>query len=178
MMADDLIHPDVIAKLWQVYSESPRAHLHACAWIANRQSSDADQDIPRPQRRGAIIILGMLAVARREIVTERVDLLLKIGLGPLGKADLVLARYTCVALQRVSGSVKKVKGKSVEPPDCTGNQQSLIFSSLLGSLSDKSNRLPMDNPIFQRLEDVIKHPASSLQWCVPVIVSLFNRYIS
>lgn len=26
------------------------------------------------------------------------------------KNDLVLARYSCVALQRISGSVKKVKG--------------------------------------------------------------------
>lgn len=91
MMVDNSVHPDVVAKLWQVYN--------------------AEQEIPRPQRRGAIIILGMLAVARREVVTERIESLLKIGLGPLGKADLVLARYTCVALQRVSGSVKKVKGK-------------------------------------------------------------------
>lgn len=28
------------------------------------------------------------------------------------QADLVLAKYTCIALNRVSGSVKKVKGKS------------------------------------------------------------------
>ena len=43
-----------------------------------------DAAIPKPQRQGAIIILGMLAVAKREVVTERVDLLLKIGLGNLG----------------------------------------------------------------------------------------------
>ena len=30
----------------------------------------------------------MLAVARRHIVTERVDVLLKVGLGPLGKVDM------------------------------------------------------------------------------------------
>jgi condensin complex subunit 1 len=70
----------------------------------------------------------MLARAKREIMTERVETLLKIGLGPFGKvslfsaiydssltsrcqADLVLARYTCIALQRLSGSAKKVKGK-------------------------------------------------------------------
>ncbi len=83
------------------------------------------------QRRGAIIILGMLAVAKRDVVTERVETLLNVGLGPLGQvssgrgvdfarhaetrtrhdqADLQLARYTCVALQRLSGSTKKVKG--------------------------------------------------------------------
>lgn len=68
----------------------------------------------------------MLALAKREVVTERVDSLLKIGLGPLGMVgrdvpyhepradtqnDLVLARYTCIALQRLGGSAKKVKGE-------------------------------------------------------------------
>ena len=33
----------------------------------------SDKPLPRNQRRGAIIILGMLAVARRHIVTERVE---------------------------------------------------------------------------------------------------------
>ena len=64
------------------------------------------------QRRGAIIILGMAASSKRQVVTDRVDVLLRVGLGPLGKADLILARYTCTALQKLSGSVKKVKGES------------------------------------------------------------------
>ena len=53
--------------------------------ILNCTTLGADRDIPRFQRRGAIIVLGMFAVARREIVTDRTDTLLKIGLGPLGK---------------------------------------------------------------------------------------------
>ncbi len=47
-----------------------------------------EQEIPKPQRQGAIIILGMLALAKREVVTERVDSLLKIGLGPLGMVSV------------------------------------------------------------------------------------------
>jgi hypothetical protein len=47
----------------------------------------ADKDIPRSQRRGAIVILGMVAVARRQVVTERIDTLLNVGLGPLGKVS-------------------------------------------------------------------------------------------
>lgn len=88
--------------------------------------SAAERNIPARQRRGAILIIGMLAVAKRNIITDRVDALLKIGLGPVGKvgiflhsyavadyciqADLMVARHTCVALQRLNGSVKKVKG--------------------------------------------------------------------
>ncbi|KAF8591370.1 hypothetical protein K439DRAFT_1327448 [Ramaria rubella] len=122
MMEDGQIHSDVVAKLWQVYC--------------------SDKPLPKNQRRGAIIILGMLAVAKRHIVTERVDILLKIGLGPLGKADLTLARYTCIALQRLNGSVKNIKG----------------------SLLDKSVRLPMDNSIFRKLQDTIEHPCRSKDW--------------
>ncbi|WWC57912.1 uncharacterized protein I303_100447 [Kwoniella dejecticola CBS 10117] len=122
MMAEGGVHNDVVNKLWQVYS--------------------TEQEIPKPQRQGAIIILGMLALAKREVVTERVEALLKIGLGPLGMHDLVLARYTCIALQRLGGSAKKVKG----------------------SLSDKTMRLPMDNPIFVKLQEIIEHSPKSPQW--------------
>ncbi|KAH7930002.1 hypothetical protein BV22DRAFT_1028970 [Leucogyrophana mollusca] len=122
MMDDGQIHGDVIAKLWQVYS-SPK-------------------QIPRSQRRGAIIILGMLALAKRSVVTDKVDTLLRVGLGPFGKADLTLARYTCLALQRLNGSAKKVKG----------------------SLLDKTLRIEMDNPIFRKLQEAIEHPCRSKDW--------------
>ncbi|KAF8524318.1 non-SMC mitotic condensation complex subunit 1-domain-containing protein [Hysterangium stoloniferum] len=122
MIDDDQIHSDVVSKLWHVYS--------------------SDRQLPKNQRRGAIIILGMLAVAKRHIVSERIEVLLKVGLGPLGKADLILARYTCIALQRLNGSVKNVKG----------------------SLLDKSVRLPMDSPIFRKLQDMIEHPCRSKDW--------------
>ncbi|KAA1474981.1 hypothetical protein DENSPDRAFT_908815 [Dentipellis sp. KUC8613] len=122
MMDDGQIHGDVIVKLWQVYS--------------------SDRPLPKSQRRGAIIILGMLALARRSVVTDRVDTLLKIGLGPLGKADLILAKYTCVALQRLNGSAKKIKG----------------------SLLDKNVRFEMESPIFRKLQEAIEHPCRSREW--------------
>ncbi|GAA5986784.1 hypothetical protein JCM11641_004790 [Rhodosporidiobolus odoratus] len=122
MMARGVVEDDVIAKLWQVYSTS--------------------KDIPRFQRRGAIIVLGMFAQTKPEVVADQVEALLKIGLGPLGRTDLVLAKYTCIALGRVGGSVKKVKG----------------------SLSDAQVRLPMDSPVFARLMDAIQAPSSSKEW--------------
>lgn len=45
----------------------------------------SDRPLPKQQRRGAIIVIGMLALARRDVVQDRVDVLLKIGLGPMGK---------------------------------------------------------------------------------------------
>lgn len=112
MMEDGQIHHDVIAKLWQIYGKSYilRMGLYCvpkliCAFLAGSKLN-----LPKSQRRGSIIILGMLAVAKRGILTDKVDLLLSIGLGPQGQADPTLARYTCIALQRLSGSAKKVKG--------------------------------------------------------------------
>ncbi|SPO25585.1 related to YCS4 - subunit of condensin protein complex [Ustilago trichophora] len=114
MQIENLVHPEVVNKLWAVYS-APRA-------------------ISAAQRRGAIIVLGMLATARREIISEQIDVLLRVGLGPLGARDVVLAKYTCVALQRLGGSVKKVKG----------------------ALSDESVRYPMTHPLFGRLRAAIQ----------------------
>jgi condensin complex subunit 1 len=49
-----------------------------------------DKGIPKFQRRGAIIVLGMFAAPKPEVVAEHVDILLKIGLGPHGKVSTAL----------------------------------------------------------------------------------------
>jgi condensin complex subunit 1 len=59
-----------------------------------------DTAVPKPQRQGAIIILGMLAVAKREVVTEQVENLLKIGLGPHGMVGL--STWAVLILERPS----------------------------------------------------------------------------
>ncbi|KAG6819862.1 hypothetical protein H0H93_007948, partial [Arthromyces matolae] len=122
MMDENQIHPDILSKLWQVYS-------------TNKQ-------LPKAQRRGAIAILGMLALGKRSVLSDRVETMLKTGLGPLGKADLTLARYTCVALQRLNGSAKKVKG----------------------SFLDKTQRLAMDHLIFRKLQETIETPCRLKDW--------------
>lgn len=45
------------------------------------------KDIPRWQRRGAIIVLGMFAAPKPQVVAEHIETLLKIGLGPHGKVN-------------------------------------------------------------------------------------------
>jgi condensin complex subunit 1 len=85
MMDDGQIHSDVVAKLWQVYSQSPCLTL--LAFFERIFPTGSERPLPKPQRRGAIIILGMLALAKRSVVTDRVDTLLKIGLGPFGKVS-------------------------------------------------------------------------------------------
>jgi condensin complex subunit 1 len=60
----------------------------------------------------------------------------------LSKLDLELARYTCIALQRLNGSAKKVKG----------------------SLKDDTVRYPMTSPIFLALSKAVERPCRSLDW--------------
>ncbi|ANB13119.1 Ycs4p [Sugiyamaella lignohabitans] len=81
MEKDQLISPGVIRTLWKVYSFQQR-------------------EISKSQRRGAIIIIGMIAKADHSVATAGMEMLLKIGLGEQGRADLGLAKYTCVALQQ------------------------------------------------------------------------------
>ncbi|RUS34016.1 hypothetical protein BC938DRAFT_482818, partial [Jimgerdemannia flammicorona] len=164
LMTEGHIEDDVIDKLWAVYAH--QMTINAFAGVTKRE-------IPKAQRRGAIIILGMLAKARMEIVSEKTDTLLKIGLGSLGKvtmmiiassfsgfrdsylileintfsvgfaqADLSLAKYTCMALQRLGGNKTKEKGRAL----------------------DEGIRLPMSLPIFERLRDIVDGPSTSTEW--------------
>lgn len=123
LMAENKISLDVIQKLWSVYG-----------FTQGR--------IQKSQRRGAIIILGMLAKAKTKVVSDKIDVMLKIGCGPLGKADLDLARYTCIALQRLEGIKSKEKGRGVQ----------------------EGIRFPLNHPIFTRLRDIIESPSGSQLW--------------
>ncbi|EGW33024.1 uncharacterized protein SPAPADRAFT_137682 [Spathaspora passalidarum NRRL Y-27907] len=83
MYNEKLINSEVIRILWQIYS-----------------FDHEENDNRTKQRRGAIIVLGMLAVEDNEIIISGMESLLRIGLGSK-KSDLTLCRYTCLALSRI-----------------------------------------------------------------------------
>lgn len=122
MMKEKAINALVIDKLWQVYGVQKRA-------------------ISRQQRRGAIIILGMLALADPDIVVKEMETCLRIGLGAIGRKDLVLARYTCIALMRMTNN-KPTKGTEGKP----------------------SMRLPNDHAVLVRLAALIDLESDSKDW--------------
>lgn len=93
MVKADHISGLVISKLWQVYGVQK-------------------QEISKTQRRGAIIVLGMLAMAEPDIVLKEMGTMLRIGLGNLGRTDLGLAKYTCIALRRINPTHKHAKDSS------------------------------------------------------------------
>ncbi|CAI5758008.1 unnamed protein product [Candida verbasci] len=89
MYEGNYIHSEVINVLWQIYSLN-----------ITDKSDEVKQELMR-QKRGAIIILGMFALEDHYISLNNIDALLKIGLGEIGKSDLILCSYTCIALQRI-----------------------------------------------------------------------------
>lgn len=88
MYEASLINETVVKVLWQIYSFQ-------------------SQNFSKKQRRGAIIVLGMLALSDNDISMKGSDALLNVGLGEKGKEDLVLAKYSCIALNRVIPQDKK-----------------------------------------------------------------------
>jgi condensin complex subunit 1 len=98
MYESSLINDMTIKVLWQIYSFQ-------------------NQTFSRKQRRGSIIVLGMLALSDNEIAVKGVDALLSIGLGPKGREDLVLAKYSCIALNRVVPHDQKQSGFKIARED-------------------------------------------------------------
>ncbi|KAK3690456.1 condensin-like protein [Podospora appendiculata] len=122
MMKGGMISDHVIAKLWQVYGVQKR-------------------EISRTQRRGAIIVLGMLATASPEIVVGEMETMLRTGLGPHGRADLQLAKYTCVALRRINPTGRQSKESAI-----------------------KFSRLQNDHAVLTKLAAITEVPTESKEW--------------
>lgn len=61
--------------------------------------------------RAALMILTMIAQAETNIVIDNLDVLVKMGLGPRAKEDLLLARDTCRMLLKI-----KQNNNSIEKP--------------------------------------------------------------
>ncbi|KAH7064602.1 armadillo-type protein [Macrophomina phaseolina] len=125
MMKQGNVSEHVIAKLWQIYGAQKKG----------RETS-------KTQRRGAIIVLGMLALADPNIIVKEMETCLRIGLGELGGRDLGLARYTCVALRRINAAEKASKG----------------------TVSAASAKLTNDHAVLIRLAATMDIVADSYEW--------------
>ncbi|SMQ51887.1 unnamed protein product [Zymoseptoria tritici ST99CH_1A5] len=140
MMKEKAINELVIQKLWQVYGVQKR-------------------EISRSQRRGAIIVLGMLAVADTDIVVKEMETCLRIGLGAIGKRDLVLARYTCVALMRMTNN-KHAKGAESKPNTRLPNDHAVLIrlASLLEIETDSKDWYGLAEQAIGAIYSLSKHP--------------------
>jgi condensin complex subunit 1 len=124
MMKQGLVNGLVIQKLWQIYGYQKK-------------------DISKNQRRGAIIVLGMLALSTPDIVVQEMETCLKIGLGELGRRDLGLARYTCIALRRMS-----------QPPGKQASNDAPV----------QTVKLPNDHAVLVRLAAITEMTSDNKEW--------------
>ncbi|KAM0466801.1 hypothetical protein ACHAPV_000310 [Trichoderma viride] len=122
MMKGSAVPEIVVTKLWQVYGVQKR-------------------EISKTQRRGAIIVLGMLATANPEIAVGEIETMLRTGLGSLGRNDLQLAKYTCIALRRINPTGRQAKESNA-----------------------KFSRLPNDHAVCSRLAAITEVPSKSNEW--------------
>ncbi|CAG8974748.1 hypothetical protein HYALB_00000359 [Hymenoscyphus albidus] len=122
MMNSNHISDLVVQKLWQVYGVQKR-------------------EISKSQRRGAIIVLGMLATAKPEIVVGEMETMLRIGLGSLGRSDLQLAKYTCIALRRINPTGRQAKESKVQ-----------------------SSKLSNDHAVLGKLAAIIEVESDNKEW--------------
>jgi condensin complex subunit 1 len=124
MMKQGLVKELVIQKLWYIYGYQKR-------------------DTSKNQRRGAIMVLGMLALADPDIIVREMETCLRIGLGELGRRDLGLARYTCIALRRISPPPGK-QASNDTPPQVV--------------------KLPNDHAVLARLAAIVEIVSDSKEW--------------
>lgn len=118
MVRADHVSDLVVAKLWQVYGVQK-------------------QEISKNQRRGSIMVLGMLATAEPDIVVREMGSMLRIGLGPLGRADLALAKYTCLALRRMNPTKRQGKDEAASASKLSNDHAILTkLASMVEIISD------------------------------------------
>ncbi|KAF2724190.1 chromosome condensation complex Condensin, subunit D2 [Polychaeton citri CBS 116435] len=140
MMKEKIVSLLVIDKLWQVYGYTKR-------------------ETSKQQRRGAVIVLGMLALADSDIVVREMEVCLRIGLGGHGRRDLILAKYTCIALTRMVGR-KDQKGLQGKASTRLQNDHAVLIrlAHLLDMQSDSADWYGMAEQAIAAIYALSKHP--------------------
>ncbi len=140
MVKGDHISELVVTKLWQVYGVQK-------------------QEISKNQRRGAIIVLGMLATADPDIVVKETGSMLRIGLGPHGRSDLALAKYTCLALRRMNPSKRQGKDNAL-PAAKLPNDHAILknLAAMVEIISDSKEWFGVAEQAIGAIYALAKHP--------------------
>ena len=140
MMKANHVSELVVSKLWQVYGVQKR-------------------EISKSQRRGSIIVLGMLATAKPEIVVGEMETMLRIGLGSLGRSDLQLAKYTCIALRRINPTGRQAKETNVQVSKLTNDHAVLTkLASIIEIESDNKEWYGVAEQAISAIYTLSNHP--------------------
>ena len=140
MYKANCVSPLVVTKLWQVYGVS--------------------KEISRAQRRGAIIVLGMLAQADPQVAIKETETMLRVGLGSPGRSDMQLARFTCIALRRMIPPTKKAQEKSALGIQRMDNDSTVLrmLASMLLTTSSSRDWYGMAEQAVAAIYALSEHP--------------------
>ena len=86
--------------------------------------------------------------------------MMRIGLGSLGRSDLILAKYTCVGLKRMIPTVKKTQEKAVAGISRMSNDTSVLrmLASLLLTSSNSKDWYSMAEQAISAIYVLSQHP--------------------
>jgi condensin complex subunit 1 len=118
------------------------------------------QDIPPNIRRGALIILSMTGRADKEILSNNMDILVKIGIGEAAKVFLALSTYRMICFWQ-SIHVSPCSNCRLQKEKKVCLQKQLIKK---GSLAAPPTRFPPTNAIFTQLTSLILEVENSEYW--------------
>ncbi|XP_046144629.1 condensin complex subunit 1-like isoform X3 [Osmia bicornis bicornis] len=114
------INSEVLQVLWEKFS---------------MKSSDTNS----LDSRTALMLITMIAQAESNIITGNLKVLIKVGLGPRAKTDLLLARDTCRALLKI-----KHKTDDIENPPVRYSNDHEIFTKILILLTENFTNMEED----------------------------------
>jgi condensin complex subunit 1 len=101
----------------------------------------------------------MLALADPEVVIKEIEAMLRIGLGGLGKSDLVLAKYTCIALRRMVPGRQAKSKEAVAIPKLTNDHSVLIkLGAMLEIVSESKEWYGVAEQAISAIYTLSKHP--------------------
>ncbi|XP_069506775.1 condensin complex subunit 1 isoform X2 [Ambystoma mexicanum] len=117
----DEIRPAVIQHLWERFTEKS-----ACSPL---------------ERKASVLLLGMMARGRPEIVGSNMDTLVTVGLGEKVHEDYGLAREVCNTILKIGDSQKQTLGKSKEPFRLSQEHQLFdrLTEAVVGGISQPSH---------------------------------------
>ncbi|NWH64881.1 CND1 protein, partial [Geococcyx californianus] len=108
----DEIKPAVIQLLWEQFTEKSQ-----CSAL---------------ERQAAVMLLGMMARGKPEIIGSNLDVLVTVGLSDKGSADYYLAQKVCNAVSKLASNPKPAQGENKAP-----------------------FRLPQDHMLFEHLSKTV-----------------------
>lgn len=156
MYFENLIGNNLLTVLWQIYGHS------------SDQLTEEQEISSKAQRKGAIIILGMLALADYQVVVRGLDLLLNTGFDEEATRDPEFCKYSCIALQRIVPTLSKSKDTVVYKVE----KEDEIIDKLRGILLVKTKDSDWYSVAEQAISAIFKVSTKPDDICAEIITSI------